>query len=130
MKLGYTIVYVADVAQTLDFYERAFGLARRFLHESGSYGELETGATTLAFAAHEMGRANLPGGYTPSDKDAPPLGWEIAFVTPDVNGAFTKAVEQGAIVLSEPRIAPWGQTIASVRDLNGVVIELGSPVSE
>lgn len=34
MKLGYTIVYVADVPTTIDFYERAFGLKRRFLHES------------------------------------------------------------------------------------------------
>lgn len=40
MKLGYTIVYVPDVAQSLAFFETAFGLKRRFLHESGSCGEL------------------------------------------------------------------------------------------
>jgi catechol 2,3-dioxygenase-like lactoylglutathione lyase family enzyme len=33
MKLGYTILYVADVAASLSFFERAFGLKRRFLHE-------------------------------------------------------------------------------------------------
>jgi uncharacterized glyoxalase superfamily protein PhnB len=43
MKLGYTILYVVDVASSLSFYERAFGFKRRFLHESGTYGELETG---------------------------------------------------------------------------------------
>ena len=50
MKLGYTIVYVPDVAQSLKFFEQAFGLPTRFLHESGTYGELETGETTLAFS--------------------------------------------------------------------------------
>lgn len=52
MKLGYVILYVADVGQTVDFYEAAFGLKRRFVHESGQYAELETGATALAFV-HE-----------------------------------------------------------------------------
>jgi len=59
MKFGYTIVYVPDVEASLAFFERAFGLQRRFLHESGGYGELETGETALAFAAHELGEANL-----------------------------------------------------------------------
>ncbi|MDQ1311073.1 MAG: lactoylglutathione lyase [Pseudomonadota bacterium] len=62
MKFGYTIVYVPDVAESLAFFENAFGLSRRFLHESGVYGELETGPTTLAFAAHELGDTNFPGG--------------------------------------------------------------------
>ena len=54
MKFGYTIIYVPDVAASLAFFERAFGFTRRFLHESGTYGELETGETTLSFAAHEL----------------------------------------------------------------------------
>ena len=41
MKLGYTIIYVPNVAESLSFFESAFGLSRRFLHESGDYGELE-----------------------------------------------------------------------------------------
>ena len=68
MKLGYTILYVSDVAASLQFHERAFGLTRRFLHESGTYGELDTGATTLAFSAHELGDANFPGGHVRADR--------------------------------------------------------------
>ena len=41
MQFGYTIIYVPDVAASLAFFTRAFGLARRFLHESGTYGELD-----------------------------------------------------------------------------------------
>ncbi len=43
MILRYTILYVENVAAALDFYEKAFGLERLFLHESGDYGELATG---------------------------------------------------------------------------------------
>ena len=35
IKFGYTITYVADVKAALDFFKCAFGITRRFLHESG-----------------------------------------------------------------------------------------------
>ena len=73
MQFAYTILYVADVAASLDFFERAFGLSRRFLHESGAYGELETGATTLAFAQHAIARDSLGQDYVAADRSAAPL---------------------------------------------------------
>lgn len=54
MTFGYTIIYVKDVLSSLAFCEKAFSLKTRFIHES-NYGELDTGKTTLAFAAHEPG---------------------------------------------------------------------------
>ena len=63
MKLGYTIVYVPRVADSLQFFEQAFGLERKFLHDSGDYGELKTGETTLAFASHTLGAMNFPAGH-------------------------------------------------------------------
>ena len=54
MKFGYTIVYVPSVTQALAFYKEAFGFETRFLHDSGQYGELATGATVLAFASHAI----------------------------------------------------------------------------
>ena len=77
MHFAYTLVYVADVAASLAFFERAFGLPTRFLHESGMYGELETGATTLSFAAHAMGEMNFPGGHVHADTSKQPLGFEV-----------------------------------------------------
>ena len=66
MKFAYTIIYVADVAASLAFFETAFGFARRFLHESGSYGELESGATlrskTVVLSTGARWRSmNVPG---------------------------------------------------------------------
>jgi catechol 2,3-dioxygenase-like lactoylglutathione lyase family enzyme len=128
MKLGYTIVYVADVAASLAFFERAFGLARRFLHESGTYGELETGQTTLAFAAHELGNMNFTGGHVRADTSAQPLGMEIAFVCDDVGSAHARALAAGARELSAPMVRPWGQTVSYARCPDGTLVELCTPV--
>ena len=35
MKIRWTIIYVADVTVTIEFYEKAFGLKRRFISEEG-----------------------------------------------------------------------------------------------
>lgn len=128
MKLGYTILYVPDVAASLDFFERAFGLQRRFLHESGTYGELETGSTTLSFAAHELGDGNFPGGHVQAHSSSKPLGMEIGLVTSDVEAAHAKALQAGAKELSAPSAKPWGQVVSYVRTPDGCLVELCSPV--
>ena len=127
MNFGYTIIYVDDVPATLAFYDKAFGLATRFLHEDG-YGELETGATVLAFAAHEIAEQNLPGGYTRIASDGLPFGVEIGLVTSDVPGAYEKAISAGATPLAEPKTKPWGQVVAYVRSIEGTLVELCSPM--
>ncbi|MGY4831255.1 VOC family protein [Sphaerotilaceae bacterium SBD11-9] len=129
MKLAYTIVYVSDVAASLAFFERAFGLQRRFLHESGAYGELETGATALGFAQHDTARGNLPHGYVVAESSALPLGMEIGLVTADVAAACTQAVQAGATLLSPPTTKPWGQTVAYVRCPDGTLVELCTEVA-
>ena len=128
MKFGYAIVYVSSVTQALVFYKAAFGFETRFLHESGEYGELETGATTLAFASHAMGDVNLGGKYQPADPNATPLGVELAFVTDDVAAAYTKAIAAGAVAIKAPVEKPWGQTVAYLRASDGSLIELCSPM--
>jgi len=128
MKLGYTILYVADVAQSLSFYEQAFGLSRRFLHESGMYGELDTGATTLAFAALEMGEANFSGGVVPLTASSKPPAFECGFVTDDVPAAHARALGAGAVELQAPAQKPWGQTVSYVRCPDGSLVELCTPM--
>jgi lactoylglutathione lyase len=128
MRLGYTILYVSNVAASLDFFERAFGLKTRFLHESGTYGELETGETTLSFASHELGNGNFTGGHVRADESMKPLGMEIALVTHDVEAAHVRAVNEGAKELSPPSTKPWGQVVSYVRAPDGCLIELCTPV--
>ena len=127
MKLGYTIIYVPDVPATIAFYEAAFGVTQKFIHDSQLYGELSTGETTLAFAGNEA--AEMGGiAIQPNAPSALPAGWEVCFVTNGVAGAFKRAVDAGCVPLTPPTDKPWGQTVSYVRDLNGCLVEIASPV--
>jgi len=128
MKLGYTIVYVPDVRASLEFFERAFGLVRKFFHESGTYGELDTGETTLSFATHSLGDSNFPGGHVEAHASQKPLGMEIALVTSDVGAVHARAIACGARELAAPTVKPWGQTVSYVRAPDGCLIELCTPI--
>jgi len=128
MKLGYTLLYVDSVRDTLAFYEAAFGLRRRFIDDEGTYAEFDTGNTVLGLVAHSVAGSH---GFSyqavaPSD-DAP--GFEIGFVTDDVSAAFAAAVKAGATPVSEPATKPWGQTASYVRDMNGFLVEICSPMN-
>jgi len=128
MQLGYIIRYVPDVAAALAFYEAAFGLTRRFLHESGTYGELETGATTLAFAA-ETNADDFGFEIATQRPGNPSSATEIALVTADVGDAYRRALAAGAASLMPPTEKPWGQTVAYVRDGTGFLVELCTPIN-
>ncbi|MFM7423441.1 MAG: VOC family protein [Elainella sp.] len=130
IRFGYTILYVKDVLRAVAFYEAAFGLQRRFVDPSGQYAELETGATALALTANELATTNLPAGFQPNSPSQLPAGIEIGLVTDDVAAAFAQAVSQGAVAVAEPKTKPWGQTVAYLRDLDGVLVELCSPIGE
>jgi lactoylglutathione lyase len=124
MKFAYTIVYVNDVAASLEFFERAFGLVRRFMVPTGDYGELETGATTLSFAQHATARGNLGHDYVDAQTSVQPLGIEVGLVTDDVGAACERAVQAGATLLKAPATKPWGQVVAYVRCPDGTLVEL------
>jgi lactoylglutathione lyase len=130
VSLGYVILYVKDVPASLTFYEKAFGLARRFFNDDNgkAYGELETGAACLAFASLEMASAQLKQEVVTASLDKAPLGAEIALVTPDVPALYARAVKAGATSVSEPAIKPWGQTVAYLRDNTGHLVELCTPL--
>ena len=126
MQLAYTILYVADVRQSVEFYERAFGLKRKFVHEGGDYGEMDTGSTVLAFSSRALMRQL---GKNPQEVrwDAP--CFEVACTTADVPQALEQAVSSGAALVQAPAQMPWGQTTAYVADLDGFLIEICTPVN-
>jgi catechol 2,3-dioxygenase-like lactoylglutathione lyase family enzyme len=129
--LGYVILFVRDVSASLAFYEKAFGLSRRFFNDDNgkTYGELETGAACLAFASLELARAQLNQEVVVASPDKAPLGVEFALVAPNVPKLYSSAVRAGASSVKEPTSMPWGQTVAYVRDPDGHLVELCSPVA-
>ncbi len=125
VKFRYTILYVDDVAATLDFYGRAFGLETAFLHPSGDYGELSTGETKLAFSSRRLMRQL---GKAPGRPDVKTPVFELALKTDDVRADLDRALAAGATLEQEVRDEPWGQTTAYVSDVNGYLVEICSLV--
>ena len=126
MKFKYTILYVDNVAETLHFYENAFGVKQAMLHESGDYGELDTGTTTLSFSSRQL-MTDL--GKNPKHHNATSPSFEIAFETLNVPGALKQALAAGASLIQDVEDMPWGQTTAYVSDKNGFLIEICTPVN-
>lgn len=128
MKFAYTILYVADVAKTIAFYESAFGFARKFVTPEGDYGELICGETTLSFASHELGESNFEAAYQKTSLDKAPFGLELAFTTEDIDTDFQNALDNGATLLSKVIEKPWGQKVGYLKDINGFIIEVCTPM--
>jgi lactoylglutathione lyase len=128
LTLGWVIVYVDAPVETSAFYEETFGLRREFASPEGSYAQLDTGPTKLAFASYELGERNFPGGVRHAGADGPPPNVEITLVADDVDGAYEAALGAGCAGLAAPVDKPHGQRVAFVRDPFGTLVELGTPM--
>lgn len=122
----YTILYVESVADSLTFFETAFGFKRTMLHESGDYGELDTGNTILSFSSLAL-MTNI--GKNPDKADASRPTFELAFQTENVADALANAIAAGATLVQDVEKMPWGQSTAYVSDNNGFLIELCTPIA-
>lgn len=126
MKFKYTILYVQNVEESIIFFENAFGLKRIMIHESGDYGELDTGLTKLSFSSIKL-MQELGKKVSRPVKGAPTF--EIAFETDDVSTSLARAISVGAELVQDVTDMPWGQTISYVNDKNGFLIEICSPIN-
>jgi len=129
MKYGYTIFYVDNVEATIQFYEKAFGFNQKFITPEKDYGELVSGETTIAFGSIELGNANFKEGFEKITNAGKPIGMEMAFVTEDIEKDFQRALDAGAEEFVKIKEKPWGQKVGYVKDNNGILIEICTPVN-
>jgi len=125
---AYTILYVQDVKQSLEFYKTAFGLETKFITPDNTYGELITEGTTLSFASVGLARTNLKDGFIESNSADKPFGMEIGLTTHNVQEAVDRAIIAGALLVEKPKTKPWGQTVAYVKDIDGFLVEICTPI--
>tara|TARA_B110000093_G_C12853013_1_gene360114 strand:- start:37 stop:429 length:393 start_codon:yes stop_codon:yes gene_type:complete len=128
MKYAYTIIYVENVTETIEFYKRVFGFEQKFVTPENDYGELISGETTIAFASIELGNSNFKQGFEKINKSKDPVGVEMAFTTKNIETDFKKAIEEGAIEFESLVEKPWGQKVGYVLDNNGFLIEICTPI--
>lgn len=95
------------------------------LHESGDYGELDTGSTKLSFSSLKLMKEL---GKNPAKAKPNAPSFEIAFETDDVAAALAKAVSVGATLVQDAEEMPWGQTTAYITDNNGFLVEICTPI--
>ena len=126
MRFAGIVLYVDEVSPVVDFYRRVFGLRLRFFDEALGFAELETGGSTLAIAAHSLGKMLMPDRYL-RPADGRLAGFEIAFLTRDVPASFAKAIAEGATPVTPPRRMPWGLEVAYVRAPEGTLIGFSEP---
>jgi lactoylglutathione lyase len=128
MKYAYTILYVDNVTETIEFYKEAFGLEKKFVTPENNYGELISGETIIAFASFEFGISNFKKGFEKIDKKKKPFGVEMAFTTESIETDFKKAIDAGATEFEPLVEKPWGQKVGYVIDNNGFLIEICTPI--
>jgi lactoylglutathione lyase len=128
MQFAWTIVYVDEPAAAAAFYERTFGLTGEFAAPDGSYAQLDTGATKLAFASYALGEGNFAGGVRRAGGDGAPPNVEIVLVHEEVDRAWEIALAAGCDALAPPQDKPQGQRVAYVRDPFGSLLELATPL--
>jgi lactoylglutathione lyase len=129
IKFAYTILYVKDVAKSIGFYEKAYGFTRKFITPENDYAELLVGETTLSFASIALANSNLKDGFIESNLSNKPFGIELGFTTDNVEETVKATVNAGGTILENPKTKPWGQVVAYVRDIDGFLIEICTPMS-
>ncbi|MCL7045894.1 hypothetical protein MKW94_005108 [Papaver nudicaule] len=125
---AYTVVYVKDVAKSVSFYADAFGYNVRRLDESHRWGELESGQTTIAFTPKHQHETDDVTGEVEDTQSQRREAVEVCFAYGDVDAAYKRAVENGAVPVHEPEDKEWGQKVGYVRDIDGIVVRIGSHV--
>jgi lactoylglutathione lyase len=123
--LGYVILWVEDVERALGFYAGTLGFTQKARH--GDYLELDTGPTTLALVTRRFVRDELHLEVFPPGRESAEIG--VVVPRDAVASTFARAVAAGATAVHEPHEQPWGQVVSYVRDLDGHLVEICSPVA-
>lgn len=115
-------VHVPNVWQTCEWYREVFGLEAIFASDATA-ARLDTASKLLTFAAHstldeQFGIRRINSFLS----DPPAVNLNIA--TADVAALFARALTHGAVPILEPAPDAAGNPVASLRDLNGFLIQL------
>ena len=117
-----------NITETIKFYEKAFGFSRKFITPENDYGELISGETTIAFASLDLGKSNFKNEFENVTNLKKPLGVTFAFTTEDIETDFQNAINSGATEFEPLTEKPWGQKVGYLRDNNGFLIEICTPI--
>lgn len=120
------VLYVEDIDRALEFYTGILGFKERV--RQGPYAELETGTTTLCLVERRYVHETYGHQVPPPGQGASEVG-VLVEERPHVDELYQRALKGGATSVAEPKDEPWGQRVSYVRDPDGHLLEICSPVA-
>jgi lactoylglutathione lyase len=121
-RLGYVIVFVADLERSVAFYRDVIGLPFRL--EGDGYVEFATQGAR--FGLYDRNRLEELTGHDPEPPEHP--GGEVVLLVEDVDAEAARLRAAGATILSGPVDRPWGHRTLHVEDPDGFVVELAEEI--
>ena len=124
--IGFT---VHDMAASLAFYRR-LGLDIPAAADTDNHVEVDLGGgLRLMFDTEEVAASFDPGFVAPSENQRGRLSFAVRASDPaEVDRTYQALLDAGHSGHLEPFDAVWGQRYASVRDPDGVIVDLYAPL--
>ncbi|WP_462264963.1 VOC family protein [Mucilaginibacter sp.] len=113
-----------DVRKLVTFYEQVTGIAAIFYTED--FAELQTQCATLAIGST---RTLQPFGGDEVAKAAQNRTAIIEFLVKDVEADYNRLTEFHHQVVQQPTLMPWGNKSLLLRDPDGNLVNLFTPVT-
>lgn len=127
IRLASVRIITTDVQRTVDFYELLTGVKPNYL--THDFAELVTPTATLAVS--HVGR--VPFLSDGSSSEAVPNGSIVEFWVDDAEALFSRLQApygEDLDVVQAPTMMPWGNMSVVIRDPNGILINLYTPVTD
>lgn len=123
MKFASVRLIAADVRALASFYEKVTGLRADWL--APVFAEIATPAGTLAFGSKETVALFNEGSAEPASNRSAIIELQVE----DVEAEYRR-LKDYVNVVHAPKMMPWGNLTAQIRDPEGTLVSLYTPVSE
>lgn len=123
MKLASTRLVAGDLHALVAFYEKVTGQTADWL--APVFAEIVTPSATLAIGSAETVAVFKEGSAEPGANRSAIL----EFMVDDVDADFDRLKDEVEVVQA-PKVMPWGNKAAQIRDPEGTLVSLFTPVSD
>lgn len=122
-----TILAVADVERSVEFYRRHFGYIVEAMYDDPPYATLIRNGVRLSFAEQGHPAEDRPGIAMVAPEDRSRLPVVLVLEVTDAATVHEALVADGAEILAEPFAPPWGGLRFFVVDPDGFLVEIEEP---
>lgn len=113
-----------DVARLVAFYERVSGVTATW--STPDFAELSTSAATLAIGSTRTVAVFAPGSAQPAANRSA----IVEFIVDDVDATYQELLGWVDDIVTAPTTMPWGNRALLVRDPDGTLVNLFTPVGD